>query len=207
MAQLVLVRHGTSEYNKLGLWTGLTDVDLAEEGREDARRAAQALRDIPIHRAHVSALKRTHQTLEEMKKVLGLVVEHNVHAALNERDYGVHTGKNKWEVRAAVGEEEFHNIRRGWDAVVLGGENLKDVHARVVPYFEAHILPELREGHNVLVVAHGNSLRALIKHLERIADDKIHEYEVDFGEVHCYEFDERGDIREKLVRTTGSLPE
>ncbi|MCR4325253.1 MAG: 2,3-bisphosphoglycerate-dependent phosphoglycerate mutase [Patescibacteria group bacterium] len=206
MAYLVLIRHGTSEYNKLGLWTGLTDVDLAPEGKEDARRAGEAIRDIPIHKIHVSALKRAHQTLHEIREVLGLVVEHKAHHALNERDYGVHAGKNKWQVRDEVGEEEFHNIRRGWDAVVMGGENLKDVHARVVPYFEGHIRPDLISGHNALVVAHGNSLRALVKHLEEIADEHIHKLEIGFGDVYCYEVDGEGKVKGKEIRPVGSVP-
>ncbi|MDP2648313.1 MAG: histidine phosphatase family protein [Patescibacteria group bacterium] len=206
MAHLVLIRHGTSEYNKQGLWTGLTDVELAPEGREDARRAGESIRDIPIHKVHVSALKRTHQTLSEIREVLGLVVEHKMHPALNERDYGQYAGKNKWQVRDEVGEEEFHNIRRGWDAVVIGGENLKDVYARVVPYFEEHILPDLRAWHNVLVVAHGNSLRALVKHLEEIADEHIHKLEIGFGDVYCYEFDEEGKVKGKEIRPVGSHP-
>ena len=207
MAYLVLVRHGTSEWNKLGKWTGLSDVDLAPEGIEDARRAGELIRDIEIHEAHVSLLKRARQTFDEIRAKLG---KHNLEpraeAALNERDYGVHTGKNKWEVKESVGEKEFHNIRRGWDAVIIGGENLKDVYARVVPYYEEHILPQLLSGHNVLVVAHGNSLRALVKHLEHIADDKIAELEIGFGEVYCYDIDTHGKIIEKTVRAVNSRP-
>ena len=206
MAHLILIRHGTSEYNKLGLWTGLTDVDLAAEGKADARKAGESIRDIPIHKVHVSALKRAQQTFAEIKNVLGLMIDHIEHPALNERDYGQYAGRNKWQVLEEVGEQEFHNIRRGWDAVVLGGENLKDVYQRVVPYYEEHILPDLKKGHNVLVVAHGNSLRALVKHLEDIADEHIHKLEIGFGEVYCYEFDGTGAIADKEIRATGSTP-
>ena len=203
MAYLVLVRHGTSEWNKLGKWTGLTDVDLAPEGIEEAQRMGETIQDIQIHKAHVSKLKRAHQTLHEIKNVLKRHdLEANVHGALNERDYGVHTGKDKWQVRDELGEKAFHDIRRGWDTVVLEGENLKDVHGRVVPYYEEHIRPQLLASHNVLVVAHGNSLRALVKHLDNIADDKIHELEIGFGEVYCYEFDSKGNIIAKNIRAT-----
>ena len=203
MAYLVLVRHGTSEWNKLGKWTGLTDVDLAPEGIEEAQRMGETIQDIQIHKAHVSKLKRAHQTLHEIKNVLKRHdLEANVHGALNERDYGVHTGKDKWHVRDELGEKAFHDIRRGWDTVVLEGENLKDVHGRVVPYYEEHIRPQLLASHNVLVVAHGNSLRALVKHLDNIADDKIHELEIGFGEVYCYEFDSKGNIIAKNIRAT-----
>lgn len=207
MAYLVLIRHGTSEYNKKGLWTGLTDVELAPEGIEDAQNAGKVIKDIPIHKAHVSVLTRAKQTLHEIKKVIGRYDLHaDEHAALNERDYGVHTGKNKWQVKEAVGDAEFHNIRRGWDVIVEGGENLKDVHARVVPYFKERILPQLLAGHNVLVVAHGNSLRALVKELENISNEKIPELEIGFGEVYTYQFDEKGNIIDKNVRAVNSRP-
>jgi 2,3-bisphosphoglycerate-dependent phosphoglycerate mutase len=203
MAYLVLVRHGISEWNKLGKWTGLSEVDLAPEGVQDAQRMGESIRDIPIHKAHVSTLGRAQQTLDEIKKVLKrLDLEAREHAALNERDYGVHTGKNKWQVKEEVGEREFQNIRRGWDAVIVGGENLKDVHARVVPYFETHMRPELSGGHNVLVVGHGNSLRALVKHLEKINDEKIAELEIDFGDVYIYESATSSAVVSKEIRVT-----
>ena len=203
MSQLILVRHGTSEWNKLGKWTGLTDVDLAEEGKEDARRMGKAIEDVEIHEAHVSKLKRTHQTLHEIKNVLNRSdLETKTHPALNERDYGVHTGKEKWQVRDELGEEAFHNIRRGWDAIVLHGENLKDVYGRVVPYYENEIRPQLLAGRNVLVVAHGNSLRALVKHLEHISNEKVAKLEIGFGEVYRYEFNREGDITAKEIRAT-----
>lgn len=164
----------------------------------------EAIRDIPVHRVHTSSLKRTHETLEEIRQVLGLTLEYAAHEALDERDYGVHTGKDKWQVKEAVGDEEFHNIRRGWDAVVLGGENLKDVYTRVVPYYEQHILPDLKAGHNVLVVAHGNSLRALVKYLDNIPEEHIHKLEIGFGDVYCYEFDAAGAVTHKEIRTTGA---
>jgi 2,3-bisphosphoglycerate-dependent phosphoglycerate mutase len=202
MAHLILVRHGISEWNKLDKWTGLSDIDLAPEGVEDARRMAEIIRGIEIHTAHTSMLKRSHQTFDEIKKALG---RHDLkakkHAALNERDYGVHTGKNKWQVQEAVGEKEFHNIRRGWDAVVVGGENLRDVYGRVVPYFKEKILPQLLSGQNVLVVAHGNSLRALVKYLDNISDEKISELEIGFGEVYRYTFTTDGKVREKLIQS------
>jgi len=207
MAFLVLVRHGTSEWNKLGKWTGLSDVDLAPEGIEDAQRAGEIIKDIEIHVAHVSTLKRAHQTFHEIKKKLGKhdLVPHP-HAALNERDYGVHTGKNKWQVKEAVGEQEFHNIRRGWDVIIEGGENLKNVYERVVPHYKEKILPHILSGENVLIVAHGNSLRALVKHLENISDEEIPSLEIGFGEVYCYELDKKGRVVNKTVRAVNSRP-
>lgn len=206
MAKLILVRHGKSAWNKLGLWTGHTDVDLIEEGHEEAKRAGELLRDIDIHHAHVSHLKRTHQTLEGIKRGLGRDdIEPQKHHALNERHYGVHTGKNKWEVKEAVGEEEFMKIRRNWDHFIPEGETLKDVHARVVPYYENEIKPQLAAGKNVLVVSHGNTLRALVKHLEEIPEELICDVEIGTGEVLCYDIDAEGTVGNKEIRGGGTV--
>lgn len=204
MARLILVRHGTSEYNRAGKWTGITDINLAQEGYDDARIMGELIKDVEIDSVHISKLKRTQQTLDEILKVLNKsTVPVTADAALNERDYGVHTGKNKWQVKEAVGEEAFREIRRGWDAVIENGENLKDVHNRVVPYFEKNILPELTQGKNVLVVSHGNTLRALVKYLENISDDEAPSLEFNFGEVHCYDFDHSGKMVDKEIRSSG----
>lgn len=200
MAHLILVRHGKSAWNATGQWTGWTDVDLTEEGEAEAKRAGEALRDIDIHKAYVSDLKRATQTLELIKKTVGKDIETETSEALRERHYGIYTGKNKWEVKEEVGEEEFMKIRRGWDHALPEGESLKDVYARVVPYFEKHILPQLKEGKNVLVSAHGNSLRALMKHLDKISDEAICELEVGTGELHCYAFDDEGKVVGKEIR-------
>lgn len=204
MAKLILARHGKSAYNKLGLWTGHTDVDLDEDGHIEAECAGKALCDIPLHHAHVSQLKRTHQTLDGIKRGLGLGADDLVpmkHHALNERHYGIHTGKNKWEVKESVGEEEFRNIRRHWNHPIPEGETLKDVHDRVVPYYEESIRPDLLAGRNVIVVAHGNTLRALVKYLENIAEELIADLEIGTGEVYCYEINAEGNIMGKEVRS------
>jgi len=201
MAKLFLVRHGKSEWNKLGLWTGWTDVDLVEEGIEEARRAGKHLKDEEIHQVYTSNLKRTHQTFEKIKEVSGKThLIHTPHEALNERHYGIHTGKNKWQVKEEIGEEEFQKIRRGWDTLVPDGETLKDVHARVVPYFESQIKVDLMNGSNVLIVAHGNSLRALIKHLEDLDESQISSVELETGEVHCYHLDDAGKVVDKEIK-------
>ena len=194
---LFLVRHGASEWNELGLWTGWTDVNLAPKGREEARRAAESLRGIELHSAHVSALTRAKQTLGEILAATGQSPVVTVHGALNERDYGNYTGKNKWEVKEAIGTEAFEALRRGWDVDVPGGETLKMVHDRVVPYFKENILVELRNGKNVLIAAHGNTLRALMKYLERVPDDEVHKLEVATGEVIAYEMTPEGIARKK----------
>jgi 2,3-bisphosphoglycerate-dependent phosphoglycerate mutase len=204
MAYLVFVRHGQSEWNALGLWTGKTDVALSGQGLEEARKAADGLRDIRVHKAYTSSLKRAQQTLDEILKELKQIeVETVTHEALNERDYGEYTGKNKWEIKEQLGEEEFTKLRRNWDHPVPGGETLKDVQARALPYYEEHILADLKAGRNVIVSAHGNSIRSLMKHLEAVADDKVHELEIGTGEVVVYEVDDNGKVLSKTIRTAG----
>jgi 2,3-bisphosphoglycerate-dependent phosphoglycerate mutase len=205
MAKLILVRHGKSEWNKIGLWTGQTDVELAPEGHEEAEKAGQLLFDIEIHRAHTSALKRTHQTLEGILRSLNRTdLNYQQTAFLNERHYGIHQGKNKWEIKEQIGEDEFTKIRRSWDHKIPEGETLKDVYDRVVPYYENNILPDLRSEMNVLVVAHGNSLRALIKYIEVIHEDEISSVEIGTGELCCYDLDKVGNVLNKEIRGANS---
>jgi len=204
MAYLVLVRHGQSEWNALGLWTGQRDVALTERGKEEARKAAEHLHDISFHKAYTSKHSRAHQTLHEIKTALNYTELETVpHEALNERDYGDYTAKNKWEIAEQLGEEEFTKLRRNWDYPVPNGETLKDVHARVIPYYESHILHDLKQGKNIILSGHGNSLRALMKHLEQYADDKVHELEIGTGEVVVYEISEDGQVISKTIRSQG----
>lgn len=203
MAYLVLVRHGQSEWNLLGQWTGLTDVSLTEDGREEARRAAKTLEDIDLHRAYSSKLERAKHTLDEIVTHLNRHdVERTEHEELNERDYGELTGKNKWQVKEEYGEEKFMAWRRSWDHPVPGGETLKDVSERVLPFYEQRVLEDLKSGKNVIVAAHGNSLRALMKYLEEVADDEAHTVEIMTGEVLVYEIDDNGKLIKKEIRMT-----
>lgn len=203
MAYLVLVRHGQSEWNLLGQWTGLTDVELTADGREEAKRAARTLEDIDLHRAYTSKLKRAQHTLDEIVGHLNKkAIDRTEHAELNERDYGDLTGKNKWQVKEEYGEEKFMAWRRSWDHPVPGGETLKDVSERVLPFYKKHILEDLKGGKNVIVAAHGNSLRALIKYLDGVADDEAHKVEIMTGEVLVYEIDDKGNMLKKEVRLT-----
>jgi len=190
MGILVISRHGESEWNLLGKWTGWTDVGLTEKGRADTVRLGALLKDIKLDEAYTSVLQRTHQTLEALLEGRGMGSLPTIQAAeLNERDYGDLTGKNKWEVKAEIGEEAFNGIRRSWDYPVPGGETLKDVYARVVPYFEREILPKLQTGENILLVAHGNSIRALMKHLDRIPEADMAHVEMPFGQLLVYKFE------------------
>jgi 2,3-bisphosphoglycerate-dependent phosphoglycerate mutase len=201
MTYLALLRHGQSEYNALGLWTGLTDISLNEAGLAEAKVAAGDLKDIHFDVVFTSALKRAQETADEILRANGQTDVRIIRAPeLNERDYGDLTAKNKWEVREQYGEEQFLLWRRSWDYPVPGGETLKDVYARVVPYYESHIVPELKQGHTTMVVAHGNSLRALVKHLETIADDVIPSLEIATGEIYLYDVDPSGKIVSKEIR-------
>ena len=206
MAKLILVRHSKSEWNELGKWTGWTDVDLNEQGRADAKTTAEALKDNQIDQAFVSKLKRAQQTLEIILNEIGQTDVPTVQTeALNERDYGIYTGKNKWEVKEEVGEEEFQNIRRGWEHPIPEGETMKKVYERVVPFYENEVLPLLKEGKNVILAAHGNSLRALVKYLEDLSVEELMALEFGIGEAYVYEVDKSGKIENKQIRAKNPL--
>ncbi len=206
MTYLVLVRHGESEWNAKSLWTGWTDVSLTENGREQARTAGKLLIDIHFDIAFTSALKRAKQTWDEIRKIIGAdSLPTTEDKALNERNYGDLTGKNKWTIKEEYGEEQFTKWRRSWDVRPPNGESLHDVYNRVIPYFQKNILPELENGKNVIVVAHGNSLRALIKYLDDIADNEIAKLELGLSEPYVYQIDEKGNVISKQIRSIGTV--
>lgn len=197
---LVLVRHGESEWNKLNLFTGWRDVDLSERGIEEARKAGRALKAEGLHFdiAFTSALKRAQHTLDIILEELGqtdLPIERD--QALNERDYGDLVGLNKDDARARWGEEQVHVWRRSFDTPPPGGESLKDTTERVLPYFEANILPHLKAGKAVLVSAHGNSLRALIMHLDGLSREEITELNLATGVPIVYRINADGSVAGK----------
>lgn len=203
----MISRHAESEWNVLGKWTGLTDVNLTEKGHGEAQKIGEILQGITFDAVYTSEQKRTHQTLAGiLKGSIHPDVPHHVSGAMNERDYGDLTGKNKWQVQEEIGDEAFHGIRRGWDYPVPGGETLKDVYARVVPYFDSEILPQLQAGKNILLVAHGNSIRALMKHLEDIHEDEIAEVEMSFGQVLLYHITPEGGVHHKEIRAIDTTP-
>lgn len=201
MAYLVLVRHGLSEYNKLGIWAGWDNPPLAPEGFEEAMRTGEDLKDIPVDVAYVSALLRAQQTLDIILKQLNITtIPVYKDQALNERDYGDYTAKNKWEVKKQLGDTEFQKLRRGWDYPIPNGESLKQVYERVIPYYKQEIEPKLKEGKNVLVSSSGNALRALVKYLEDVPDDKIASLEIGTGEAYIYEIDSQGKVINREIR-------
>lgn len=181
---LVLVRHGESEWNKLNLFTGWRNPDLTEKGLIEARVAGRVIRDhtIKFDIAFTSALKRAQRTLQIiMDEINQSDVPVIKNAALNERDYGELSGLNKDEARDKWGEEQVLQWRRSYDIPPPGGESLKDTLARVKPYYEREIWPQIVQGKNVIVAAHGNSLRALIMVLENLSGDEILERELATG--------------------------
>lgn len=199
MAKLILVRHGQSLWNAKNLWTGLTDIELSEKGKQEARNAATLLETIHIDTVYTSNLIRAWQTLVEIQNILFLSVPVVKTDALNERDYGDLTGKNKLEIKEKFGQKQYLKWRRSWDFPIPNGESLKDVYNRVIPYYQNTILKDLKNGKNVLVVAHGNSLRALMKYLENISDKDIPRVEMKTGDVFVYTIDPNGEVQSKEI--------
>lgn len=201
MAYLILIRHGISEYNEKGLWAGWDNPPLTQEGIADARRAAETLKNLPIDIGFTSIQKRHKDTLNIVKTYLGRnnlpVIEDK---SLNERNYGIYTRRNKWEVKKEVGDETFLNIRRGWDYPIPEGETLKQTYDRVVAYYKKEILPAVLSGKNVIISSSGNALRSLVKFIENISNDDIVKLEIAPGEVYVYQLDKDGRLIRKEIR-------
>jgi len=195
MSKLVLVRHGQSEWNKLNLFTGWKNPDLTNKGAQEAKKAGVLLRKrkIQFDIAFTSALIRAQNTLriiqEEMDQLSLRVVKHE---ALNERDYGDLSGLNKDEARQKWGDEKVYKWRRSFDIPPPGGESLKNTAERVLPYYYKIILPEIKKGSDVLIAAHGNSLRSLVMNIEEISTKEIVKLEIGTGIPLIYEVDESG---------------
>lgn len=199
--KLIIVRHGESEWNATGQWTGLTDVHLTTKGRHDAGLMGEKLRDLHFDHAFTSEQVRTVETLQALLEIQGQTdLPYDRRWAINERDYGQYTGLNKWEVKQKVGEEVFNGIRRGWDYPIPGGESLKDVYARTVPFYQSAVLDRLQAGQNVLLSGHGNSIRSLMKFIEDISDEAIGATEFPFGTIAIYEVKDSGRMAHKELR-------
>ncbi|MET4082905.1 2,3-bisphosphoglycerate-dependent phosphoglycerate mutase [Pedobacter sp. UYP30] len=180
--KLILVRHGQSKFNLENRFTGWQDIDITPTGIKEAEAAGEQLKSEKINIIFTSKLIRAQHTVKIIQQIAGLenivVIEDK---ALNERSYGLLEGLNKSDTAAKYGTEQVHIWRRSFDVPPPGGESLKDTYDRVLPYFEAHIKPELDKGLNVLIVAHGNSLRALIMFLERLSPAEMVEREIATG--------------------------
>src|SRR4030088_3174381 len=197
---LVLVRHGESEWNLKNLFTGWRDVDLTPNGIAEARAAGRKLKaqGVSFTIAFTSALIRAQRSLDLMLEELGqsgIPVFRD--KALNERDYGDLSGLNKDDARAKWGADQVHVWRRSYDVAPPGGESLKDTAARVLPYYIEEILPRVLRGENVLVSAHGNSLRALIMVLERLSPREIVARELATGAPQIYRLNADATVAEK----------
>jgi 2,3-bisphosphoglycerate-dependent phosphoglycerate mutase len=198
---LVLVRHGESEWNLTNLFTGWKDVDLTENGVNEARNAGRKLKaqGVRFDVGYTSALKRAQRSLDLILEEMGqssIPVIKNL--ALNERDYGDLSGLNKDDARKKWGEQQVHIWRRSYDVPPPGGESLKDTAARVLPYYIQEILPRVLRGESVLVAAHGNSLRALVMVLEGLDTKQILSRELATGVPLIYHLNADSTVASKL---------
>ncbi len=195
MGHLLLLRHGQSQWNLENRFTGWIDVPLSTKGGEEALAAAQQLRRYRLNRAFTSKLVRATDTLRIVLAAIGqgqIPIEEN--QALNERMYGDLQGMNKEETVREYGAEQVEAWRRSYDVRPPGGESLQDTAARVLPYYEDRIKPSLEKGETVLLVAHGNSLRALVMHLERLSPQQIVTRSIPTGVLSLYEVDATGGV-------------
>ena len=212
MGTLVLIRHGQSQWNLENRFTGWVDVPLTDAGREEARRGAALITGLRFDRAFTSALQRAQETL---RIILGAIGQPDVpveyHAALNERHYGALQGLNKAETAKKYGEEQVHIWRRSYDVPPPKertdwnpdgiSESLQDTAARTLPYFKRVILPLVHQGRTILVVAHGNSLRAIVMELDRLTKEQVLQLNLATGAPIVYEIDAAGRVLKKAVHT------
>jgi 2,3-bisphosphoglycerate-dependent phosphoglycerate mutase len=190
MSKLVIFRHGQSLWNLENKFTGWVDVELSEKGIAEAKAAGEKLKGHSFDYAYASALKRAQNTLKLALETAGHKPLQPIHhEALNERMYGDLQGLDKAETAAKYGDEQVKIWRRSYDIPPPNGESLKDTAARVIPYFEKEIAPKLKEGKNVVIAAHGNSLRALIMYLEKMTPEQILEFEIGTAVPREYELD------------------
>ena len=196
---LILIRHGQSEWNALNQFTGWKNPGLTSKGVEEARNAGKIINNLKINFDFVftSALIRAQNTAEIILKEINQPLSTIKNQALNERNYGDLAGLNKDDARKRWGDEQVHIWRRSFDIPPPGGESLKDTGERVLPFFMKEILPYVCKGKNVLVAAHGNSLRSLIKFLDNISDEDIVKLEIPTGAPIHYVINEDGSVTSK----------
>ena len=216
MSKLILTRHGQSIWNAENRFTGWVDVDLSEKGVLEAKKSGQLIKklNVKIDVSYTSFLKRAIKTLTSILQENSLELKFNTSWEINERHYGSLTGLNKEETKNKIGEVQFKKYRRSWDVapppmnednenhsffsplnanIPIGmipfTESLKNTYDRVIPYYEKEIKKQIQENKNVLISAHGNSLRALCKYLFKISDQEINELEIPTGNPLIIEFD------------------
>jgi 2,3-bisphosphoglycerate-dependent phosphoglycerate mutase len=223
MGKLILTRHGQSIWNAENKFTGWVDVGLSEQGILEAKNSGKLIKNLNINIdiTYTSFLKRAIKTLTVILEENNLKLELNTSWELNERHYGSLTGLNKEEIKKQIGEEQFKKYRRSWDVspppmskndknqslfsplntsipqgLIPLTESLKDTYNRVIPFFESKIKPELQKNKNIIITAHGNSLRALCKKLFNISDQKINELEIPTGNPLIIEFDQNLSVKD-----------
>lgn len=198
MGKIVLVRHGQSQWNLENRFTGWVDVSITPLGAQEAHRAGKELKSIAFDRAFTSDLKRAQETLAILLEEIGrpdLPVEKD--KALNERHYGDLQGLNKAETAKKYGDAQVHIWRRSFDVKPPGGESLKDTAERTLPYFKAEILPLAKDCKNILVSAHGNSLRAIVMDLEKLTPEQIMQVNIDTCRPIIYAIGPEGEVLSK----------
>jgi len=200
MPKLVLVRHGQSVWNLQNRFTGWIDVPLTEKGKEEAYKAGELLKDIKFDVAYTSMLTRAQETLRIILETVGLLIPVIKDQALNERHYGALQGLNKDRAREKWGKDIVHLWRRSYDIPPPEGESLKDTAARTIPFLERAIMGDILDGRNVLVAAHGNSLRSIVMYIENLSPEEIIKVEIPTGTPIVYELDENGKLLNKEIR-------
>ncbi len=200
MSQLVLIRHGQSLWNLENRFTGWVDVPLTDNGRREARAASRLVRDINFDIAYTSVLKRAEETLAIILQEIDQDPPVIRDQALNERHYGDLQGLNKADTASRYGDEQVHLWRRSYDIAPPNGEALKNTAERTLPFFERAILGDLRQGKNVLVVAHGNSNRSIVMHLDKLGPKDVVKLELGTGVPLVYTLNGSGEVVSKEIR-------
>ena len=202
MASLVLVRHGQSQWNEKNIFTGWKNPDLTELGIKEAIKAGIALKksgykfDLMFTSVLLRAIRTGKLILEELDQKDLKVIENE---ALNERDYGDLSGLNKDEAKKRWGSDQVYTWRRSFDTPPPQGESLKNTAERVLPYFSENILPLIRKNQEIIVAAHGNSLRALVMHLDNLSPDEVVRLEIPTGMPICYQINNQGQVQNKIL--------
>ncbi len=210
MPFLILLRHGESQWNLENRFTGWVDVPLSPKGIEEARTAGAKLKGFKFDRAFTSVLKRANDTLRIVLEIIGqnsIPIAYD--KALNERHYGALQGLNKKETSAKYGEQQVHIWRRSYDIAPPKdktelnpdgfSESLKDTAARVLPYWEKEILPDVKKGENIIIAAHGNSLRSLVMHFDNLTQQQVLELNIPTGVPLLYEFNNGRPVSHKYL--------
>jgi len=202
--KLILVRHGQSVYNEENRFTGWKDVDLTQKGIDEATSSASLLKNQPIDLAFTSNLKRAQKTLGLILNELNLELDIVKDEALNERDYGSLVSQNKFEAAEKYGKDMVQKWRRSYDIPPPDGESLKMTLERTVPYFKDAIFPLLSNNKNIIISAHGNSIRSIVMHLLSISKEDILKTEIGWCEPWIFEFDGSGTVIDLKIENVSS---